>query len=359
VVKKCFRRGGKEGQHVEEGRPCTWRREMQNRACDSVWCRLLFDDGKEVRVRHRAFTIGRDRSNDHVNIDPRLSSSHCYITAPAGFDAPPTLTDTSTNGTFVKGEKLLKSSIHLQWGERIEVVKDNLSLCFVLAKDVAKPPGSYVDEWEESLNKARERLSHLENVMGIAGPQARVLFEQASGDESRLEDLVSRNLEKCSAETAVLSYRSSDKSKWSCVVCQEAPENAQGGNGGNGQSTGSAPLSVRFDCGHRLCFECATGMLKARKDESPDAVNLLDCACERLEGCGGALFLSETSRVVQGLKGTPATPATVAHCGTSAACDTPAHEHDCPAKEHEVPAKKRRDTRSSAPSPSHSYVPGD
>ncbi len=61
------------------------------------------------------------------------------------------------------------------------------------------------------------------------------------------------------------------------------------------------PAAVHFDCGHRVCLECATGMLRAKRDDADDAVNLLECPCERLEGCGGALFLSETERVLAAL----------------------------------------------------------
>jgi len=62
------------------------------------------------------------------------------------------------------------------------------------------------------------------------------------------------------------------------------------------------PSWVAFDCGHHTCLECATGMLRAKKDDSPDALNLLVCPCARLEGCGGVLFLAETTRVVDVLE---------------------------------------------------------
>ena len=101
---------------------------------DSAWCKLLFDDGTEKECLGQDFKIGRHTSNNHhVENEGYLSSSHCYLTAPVRWGALPTLTDTSSgNGTFVNGEKLLKSSQELQWGERIEVVKGNKSLCFVL-----------------------------------------------------------------------------------------------------------------------------------------------------------------------------------------------------------------------------------
>ena len=100
---------------------------------DSAWCKLLFDDGTEKECLGQDFKIGRHTSNNHhVENEGYLSSSHCYLTAPVRWGALPTLTDTSMNGTFVNGERLLKSSQELQWGERIEVVKGNKSLCFVL-----------------------------------------------------------------------------------------------------------------------------------------------------------------------------------------------------------------------------------
>ena len=103
---------------------------------DSAWCKLLFDDGTEEECLGQDFKIGRHTSNNyHVENEGYLSSSHCYLTAPVRWGALPTLTDTSSgNGTYVNGEKLVKSTQELKWGERIEVVKGNKSLCFVLSQ---------------------------------------------------------------------------------------------------------------------------------------------------------------------------------------------------------------------------------
>lgn len=85
-----------------------------------------------------------------------------------------------------------------------------------------------------------------------------------------------------------------------CAVCQE--ELAQGGTEGNEEEPDAdGPSSACFDCGHTVCMDCATGMLQAKKDDSPDALNLLACPCARLEACDGVLFLQETQRVADAL----------------------------------------------------------
>ena len=53
----------------------------------------------------------------------------------------PTLTDTSTNGTFVNGKKIHKSEKEIKWGDRVEVVKGKKSLCFIVSKSKEQSEG--------------------------------------------------------------------------------------------------------------------------------------------------------------------------------------------------------------------------
>jgi hypothetical protein len=114
-----------------------------------------------------------------------------------------------------------------------------------------------------------------------------------------LDELVTRFLESRKTEGADGKVPAKREAS-ACAVCQE--ELAQSGTEGKEeQPAADGPSSARFDCGHAVCMECATGMLQAKKDDSPDALNLLACPCARLEGCGGVLFLQETQRVIDTL----------------------------------------------------------
>ena len=111
-------------------------------ASDSAWCKLQFDAGHVLSLHGAAFMIGRMQSNHLVVEDARLSGTYCCLAPAAESGTPPILTDTSTNGTFVAGEKLHKSSRQLQWGEHVEVVKGNKNLCFVVINGQAKGESS-------------------------------------------------------------------------------------------------------------------------------------------------------------------------------------------------------------------------
>jgi pSer/pThr/pTyr-binding forkhead associated (FHA) protein len=119
-------------------------RAKEKAAADAkkVWCKLQFDAGNVLSVYGATFTIGRLQSNNLIFEDACLSGTHCCLAPPRESDKPPILTDTSTNGTFVAGEKLHKSSRQLQWGDRVEVVLGNKNLCFVVSNHQEKSESS-------------------------------------------------------------------------------------------------------------------------------------------------------------------------------------------------------------------------
>lgn len=107
---------------------------------EAPWCSLEFDDGKVLTARGGSFAIGRAEGNDLVDVSAHhMSGNHCKLErASAGGEggattswAPPTLTDTSSNGTFVSGDKVHRAARQLKWNDRVEVVKGNKvsSLC--------------------------------------------------------------------------------------------------------------------------------------------------------------------------------------------------------------------------------------
>jgi hypothetical protein len=145
-----------------------------------------------------------------------------------------------------------------------------------------------------AIRTCRDILARLED-MGVPGRRARDIYEQAAGCADRLEDLLARHISE-PGDAAV--KRACGDTAVPCVVCLDVLEPTPPGDGANVPSGMAPPAVVQFDCGHRVCFECATGMIRAKRDDAADAVNLLDCPCERLEGCGGALFLAETERVL-------------------------------------------------------------
>lgn len=144
-----------------------------------------------------------------------------------------------------------------------------------------------------AISTCRDMLARLED-MGVPRRRARGIYEQAAGCAVRLEDLLALHLGE-RGDAAV--KRACGDADMQCVVCLDVLEPTPG-DGADVPSGTAPPAAVQFDCGHRVCFECATGMIRAKRDDAADAVNLLDCPCERLEGCGGALFLAETERVV-------------------------------------------------------------
>jgi hypothetical protein len=139
-------------------------------ACDSAWCKLQFDAGNVLSVYGAAFTIGRLQSNHLAVEDARLSGTHCCLVPAAESGKPPILTDTSTNGTFVAGEKLHKSSRQLQWGEHVEVVKGNKNLCFVVSNSQEKRESSECMQRTLTCSGTLECDDHLEGDSDTAQP---------------------------------------------------------------------------------------------------------------------------------------------------------------------------------------------
>jgi hypothetical protein len=119
-------------------------RAKEKAAADAkkVWCKLQFDAGNVLSVYGATFTIGRLQSNNLIFEDACLSGTHCCLAPARESGKPPILTDTSTNGTFVTGEKLHRSSRQLQWGDRVEVVLGNKNLCFVVSNHQEKSENS-------------------------------------------------------------------------------------------------------------------------------------------------------------------------------------------------------------------------
>jgi hypothetical protein len=99
-----------------------------------AWCRLVFDDARPaLLLRGKSFAVGRAETNDLVGEQLQLSGSHCTL-RPEGSRIM--LTDTSSNGTFVNGEKVHRTSREVPFGARVEVVKGKQGLCFVVRKSV-------------------------------------------------------------------------------------------------------------------------------------------------------------------------------------------------------------------------------
>ena len=96
------------------------------------WCRLVFDDGRALLLRGEKFTVGRAETNDLIGDQPQLSALHCSLSPGEDKEKPCMLTDTSSNGTFVDGDKVHKASREVPWGSRVEVVKGKKGICFVL-----------------------------------------------------------------------------------------------------------------------------------------------------------------------------------------------------------------------------------
>ena len=83
---------------------------------------LEFVDGTKVVVPEGGYTIGRDKGNDLCMEDQRLSRWHCSLSWSKGSGFI-TLTDMSTNGTFVGEHVVKKCARVLESGARVEVVK--------------------------------------------------------------------------------------------------------------------------------------------------------------------------------------------------------------------------------------------
>lgn len=121
-------------------------KERLKSSLSGAWCNLMFDDGKVLSWHGLDFAIGSFVSNNLFADDVRLSGQHCRLTPSKKVGEPPTLTDMSTNGTLVKDEneatsnKLVAASRKLKWGDRIEVVEGEKSLCFVV-----REPNSQID----------------------------------------------------------------------------------------------------------------------------------------------------------------------------------------------------------------------
>jgi len=74
---------------------------------------------------------------------------------------------------------------------------------------------------KEALKKCATMLEGIENDLGIKGPRARVLFEQAFGDAARLQALLSEDCNKSAGKEGEQEGRREDASvKGVCVVCQ-------------------------------------------------------------------------------------------------------------------------------------------
>jgi len=74
---------------------------------------------------------------------------------------------------------------------------------------------------KEALKKCATMLEGIENDMGIKGPRARVLFEQAFGDAARLQALLSEDCNKSAGKEEKQKERREDASVTGvCVVCQ-------------------------------------------------------------------------------------------------------------------------------------------
>jgi len=74
---------------------------------------------------------------------------------------------------------------------------------------------------KEALKKCATMLEGIENDLGIKGPRARVLFEQAFGDAARLQALLSEDCNKSAGKEEKQKERREDASVTGvCVVCQ-------------------------------------------------------------------------------------------------------------------------------------------
>ena len=77
------------------------------------------------------------------------------------------------------------------------------------------------EQKKEALKKCATMLEGIENDLGIKGPRARVLFEQAFGDAARLQALLSEDCNKSAGKEGEQEGRREDASvKGVCVVCQ-------------------------------------------------------------------------------------------------------------------------------------------
>jgi hypothetical protein len=100
---------------------------------EDVWFSLQFDNGgsiKRILSPGQSFYIGRAAkpmtysnynyvfSHDNAQIWRRVSASHCYIKNEIGGLK---LHDTSTNGTWVGGQKLKKGKVTLQDGDEVRL----------------------------------------------------------------------------------------------------------------------------------------------------------------------------------------------------------------------------------------------
>jgi len=93
------------------------------------WWKLKFDDGKLINVPGEKFSIGRNDTNNLRTENKTVSGNHCHLICKEG-SAVVTLHDRSMHGTIVGGEKVGgkgKSECYksLQWGDRVEIVKDD------------------------------------------------------------------------------------------------------------------------------------------------------------------------------------------------------------------------------------------
>ena len=85
---------------------------------------LKFKDGTVKHVREgQRYSFGKDQSNDYPIDDLTVSRQHCSLIRSRGSSFV-MLDDTSSNGTFVNGDKVMKQKKELKWGDKVELLGD-------------------------------------------------------------------------------------------------------------------------------------------------------------------------------------------------------------------------------------------
>jgi diguanylate cyclase (GGDEF)-like protein len=110
--------------------------------------------GRRYLLNEASLVLGRraERAELVVPGDPQISSVHCRFERGPGPDSWRLVDLTSTNGTFVAGQKI--TAVTLQDGDRIHIGETVLKFCFH-------------DELEEEFHRQVDHLMNLDDLTGL------------------------------------------------------------------------------------------------------------------------------------------------------------------------------------------------
>ncbi len=91
------------------------------------WLKIEYESTQSLEMKSRfvaqsEYNIGRGEENDFVYGDPSVSGDHCWLGRPREAGTAAVLTDTSRNGTWVNGVKIMKGTKYtLQYDDQVGI----------------------------------------------------------------------------------------------------------------------------------------------------------------------------------------------------------------------------------------------